>query len=429
MRIKHKIKFYITLINLLAFSYLLNTYAVNQANNDIIQSGDTLITTTRSTPLDVTVTDKVSFVLLAPNTNNATVSSVSVHNNLTTAPVIVSNIVATAADGFTINTFDTDFKSLDANSNNFGIAYTGYGATTSYTQDISGNGYDMDQEIAANDTIVFNLKGKSTVYSEPIAPENNTQIANIVLTIGVKPQPTMQDFQCASLNSGETISLVDEREGGVNSYIVGKTADENCWMLQNLRLGSSIATNGSIMIDATNNTNGIISGTFNLSGKLATGSPFTYSTNNGYTYTNNSSQFTCNDDYGCYYNWMSATAGTGLSSTTTGNAALSICPAGWALPSRDQFIALTSAYNNNANRSMLNAIDANNTTGAVPGITLGGLYRNSGRNNSGSHAYYWTRTASNGQSAFLTAIYGNTVYNNNSFSKYYGLAIRCISVR
>ena len=36
---------------------------------------------------------------------------------------------------------------------------------------------------------------------------------------------------------------------------------------------------------------------------------------------------------GNYYNWYSATAGTGTYSMTSGNATASICPAGWHLPS------------------------------------------------------------------------------------------------
>ena len=49
---------------------------------------------------------------------------------------------------------------------------------------------------------------------------------------------------------------------------------------------------------------------------------------------------------GNYYNWYTATAGRGLSSSANpsiGNVAYSICPKGWKLPTSDEYTALSNA--------------------------------------------------------------------------------------
>ncbi len=142
--------------------------------------------TATATALDVTVTDKATFDLPTIDTNDATVSSINIQNNLDAVPIIVSNIKATASEGFTINPFDTDFKSLDADSNNFGIAYTGTDDITSKTQDLNARGYNLVQEVAAATSKNFNFKGKSTVYSQAKTIDDNINIANIIFTIGMK---------------------------------------------------------------------------------------------------------------------------------------------------------------------------------------------------------------------------------------------------
>lgn len=400
-----------------------------------IQNGETdfpFNLTLNPTALDVTVTDSVSFGISEADSNDATVSSISIDNELQAVPVIVSNIRATAAEGFTLQPFDSDFRSFAVDSNNFGIAFTGFENTTNETHDLSGAGYDIDQEISADSSLAINFKGLSSAFSQAKTQEDNTQIANIILTIAMKEEQiaSMQSFQCSTLGVGEITSLVDEREGGINSYIVGKAKDGNCWMLQDLKLGSSVASGGSIEVAKVNNTNGEVDGSFILSGKVASDTIFDHFENNGLDYINDNSQFTCDESYGCFYNWTAATAGTGLSTLLSGDAPASICPAGWVLPSKSAYDTLINAYGSNPTNMM--ASSSNNSEGSIPGFTAGGSYGYEGHVSTSYSGNYWTRTASidgiqPGYGYAYEALINSRQVKTDAYVKYRGVPVRCMA--
>ena len=183
-------------------------------------------------------------------------------------------------------------------------------------------------------------------------------------------------------------ALTDERDGEV--YAIAKLADENCWMIENLRLadthdesGSTVATTlttSNTNIDTNNNTLPITN-IYNADSTLATtsnslspSSSVAYNASSapyGWCNTNsaacddqsrlNTTNSTWNNNaasavtpsqtqsvtsanahtsfnnyiysYGNYYNWYSATAGYGTYSRSTSEpTAGDLCPAGWKLP-------------------------------------------------------------------------------------------------
>ena len=247
--------------------------------------------------------------------------------------------------------------------------------------------------------------------------------------------PTMQSFSCSSLSDGKTTRLVDERENGVNSYIVGKAADGNCWMLQNLKLGSSLRSGNSITVDVTNNSSGEIAGTFNLTGTSAL-NPFVIPRIKNTPYDDNVPRIVCRNDYGCYYNYPAATAGTGISASAGTDATSSICPTGWSLPSKSQLWGLADAYGRTVS-NIVNATDTYNTTGAVPGLTRGGSYKagaSDGPENAGAYSLYWTRTIFvnvgiyvGPKRASVLLVNDSSLVENSQWS-IDGLPIRCVSV-
>ena len=150
----------------------------------------------------------------------------------------------------------------------------------------------------------------------------------------------MQDMTpeaCGAVSNGESKQLIDKRDDKM--YWVAKLADGNCWMTQNLNL--SLSTRTALIpetSDVTNPWTPRSSTTTSISGYGPNDSDETgksYTTNRSYEGTYDSSNpESAHYLVGTYYQYSAATAGCDLS---IGGCANSICPAGWHLPSREEF--------------------------------------------------------------------------------------------
>ena len=163
--------------------------------------------------------------------------------------------------------------------------------------------------------------------------------------------PSSGDFQswkeCGNLNSGDVIALTDNRDG--NTYAVAKYGDNQCWMMENLRLDlsdqdleiSGLNTNAptSDFASYINNNHPASTDSFCDENSVSCRDTVYHNTNNtnrtlnaSYDANNAASSWY---SYGNYYNWYTATAGNGTSNLTTLGAVVGgdICPAGWRLPS------------------------------------------------------------------------------------------------
>ena len=228
---------------------------------------------------------------------------------------------------------------------------------------------------------------------------------------------TMQGMTSAICNAttdGQTKTLTDTRDS--NTYTVFKGKDGKCWMSQNLRLINKTITSSNSNVSSSftvpNN---------NWSSSLDQTAKYT----NPYTYDSGDT------DYGVYYNYAAATAGTilGEESNTT-EASRDICPKGWKLPSHDEQSALLSAYGvtNDAAGS-----------GIITSPPLNFVY-------SGYIEYNWTSPRYQGSSAYLrygnwwssTAMTGTWRYNivlgkdvastvNGNPKRCHGYTIRCVA--
>ena len=180
------------------------------------------------------------------------------------------------------------------------LAYTGGGNSFCITG--SANGKD------------FHVKEAGSVEEGDCSPAMATTLQ------------TFTQSHCSALdtftgsNNSAVVSLTDSRGGTTRTYEIAKLADGKCWMLTNLKLGS---TSGSITLTPADSN---VASNFTLP-QLTTGgaSEFDLPRANGPV---------DNDpgNYGYLYNFAAATAGETRTSLTTGNAQHSICPASWRLP-------------------------------------------------------------------------------------------------
>ncbi|MBR3055797.1 hypothetical protein IKG64_00545, partial [Candidatus Saccharibacteria bacterium] len=136
---------------------------------------------------------------------------------------------------------------------------------------------------------------------------------------------------------------------------------------------------------------------------------------------------------------------SGSSVTTNGyNAAYSICPKGWRLPTSTtsnanaqtspnwktgDWYALATAYGANLESSYYqNAASFYNNAGpgTTPGFLLAGYYNNGSFLNGGSRGFYWSSTARSSTSAYPLYFNSGYVDSANIDSRRYGFSVRCV---
>ena len=280
-------------------------------------------------------------------------------------------------------------------------------------------------------------------------------------------------------------ALTDERDGEV--YTIAKLADENCWMVENLRLADAHEESGSTVATTltTTNTNILasnntlpITNIYNADPSLATTSnslsptSSQNSTNDpsyGWCTTNSAA---CDDQsrlnttntianitpsqtqiitsanahtnfyntiyaYGNYYNWHSATAGYGTYSRniftpTDGD----LCPAGWHLPYGNNGTGTKGGNTSGGFYYLANRMTAtiNNTASSNKFRTFpnnfiyAGGWTGGSASNRGNSGYYWTASAHYNNNALnLTLSSTNINPGNGTSHKYDGNSVRCVA--
>ena len=249
----------------------------------------------------------------------------------------------------------------------------------------------------------------------------NTPIQNITQT------------QCQALpvftgtNDTEAVKTVTDNRGGTTrTYRIAKLADNNCWMLDNLKLGSTTGTTTLTPSDSN------VAANFTLPQVQAGGSassdnptvsgPVSGDTGSGAT------------NYGYLYNWPAATAGETRTSITTGNAANSICAKGWRLPTggnTGEFAMLNAKMNNPAATSPSNSGGTGyyqnwHYTGQFKGVFAGNWWM--GFYDQGVWGALWSSSANPALSdrAFGASFNADGVYPGSSYGRSVGNGVRCL---
>ena len=172
-------------------------------------------------------------------------------------------------------------------------------------------------------TAISNRALSSTLQSDLSQAAERLDIANNTLIQDVTQTQCQALPTYTGTNEDAIRSVTDNRGGTTRIYRIAKLADNKCWMLDNLKLGSTTGTTTLTPADSN------VSSNFTLpqvgDSTLDYDNPRAYGPVPGDTGTDAT-------NYGYLYNWSAATAGETQASITSGNAQHSICAAGWRLP-------------------------------------------------------------------------------------------------
>ena len=260
----------------------------------------------------------------------------------------------------------------------------------------------------------------------------------------------MQTFtasQCNNLpvytgsNESAVITLSDNRGGTERTYQVAKLADNNCWMLNNLKLGSTTGTITLTPADTNTASNFTLPQLYSYSGTSSSyrsyDTPYAYGPVPGDTGSGAT-------NYGYLYNWPAATAGETQATMPagSGNAPHSICPVGWRLPgggsangTGSEFSILNAkmaGFSNNQDSAYLNDNNYYNyysnwqNTGPFKGVFSGLWWE--GFVIQGDGGGFWSRSARPGFSGSAFSAYFNVaeVRPGDSDGRGSGVGVRCL---
>lgn len=254
---------------------------------------------------------------------------------------ILAAITIVAYNGITANAKESALKAdLNTTAKKVGIAQAETGSypsskpaglpdTIQYTQTNAGQGFCAT---ASKDGKAFHITETGAIQSGACAGHTiaggggggGTEIA------ANSPIQNVTSAQCQALpeftgsNTSAVRTVTDNRGGTTRTYEIAKLADGKCWMLTNLKLGS---TTGAITLTPADSN---VASNFTLP-QLTTGGNAEYDLPRAYGPVPGDTGSGATN-YGYLYNFAAATAGETQASLTTGNAQHSICPANWGLP-------------------------------------------------------------------------------------------------
>lgn len=315
-----------------------------------------------------------------------------------------------------------------------------------------------------------NANGTGDNYGPNETIDDNSILSEIEtngLKLYAKWIPSEDDMQnwagCLDLNLGDITALTDTRDG--ETYAVAKLEDGNCWMIENLRLAGQTKTGTTISINSSN-TDSPASTFHNLSVSTDPTSTawcsddnsacvdqsmiFTGNTTNPVPNMTSSDVSTAVYSYGNYYNWYSATAGTGTYSmgTNNDNVTGSICPAGWELPSGGDDNAISNKLKSSVTSIvgtppndpwMTDSVRYYDVDGGTQGTDASAILRKWPNNyvysgtiydstidGRGNDSYYWASTVRNNNDGYRLRVGEIVVDPGTSFGrKRYGRTVRC----
>ena len=250
---------------------------------------------------------------------------------------------------------------------------------------------------------------------------------------------------CTAMSTGDTITLTDKRDG--EEYLVGKLADGNCWLLDNMRLDLTAVdldnAIGTGLVGNTNATatalgylkNGGGSSQYPISGVIAkTSSTGSWNTsyNVPYIATSGTDDGGWTKDtvvstkygegsgkIGVYYNYCAASAGSYCyrSGYASGDASQDICPIGWRMPIGGwggQYDTLYQIYSSDYTvfRDALS-------------VSLSGSF--DGGSRSQSLGLFWSSTLSYNDVMRVLLMGSSSINPGGDNTRTSGLSVRCIS--
>ena len=261
-----------------------------------------------------------------------------------------------------------------------------------------------------------------------------------------KEDNSMQSFttaKCSAMSTGNTITLTDSRDD--QAYTVGKLADGNCWLLDNLALD---LTNSTVLSGMNENNTHASNTTLNYlkgittrdpstdpDGQYATAAVANWTSDNSYSAplvnltnkdvipsdaTSQAGQY----KVGGYYNYCAATAGSYCYKygAGSGNATEDICPKGWRMPTGSTSEEYQVLYNNASYNTYANYRSALH-------LPLSGYFYNVSAYDQGDYGFFWSSTRYNDYYMYnLYNLYIDTsgVYPSGYADPTNGYSVRCV---
>ena len=268
------------------------------------------------------------------------------------------------------------------------------------------------------------------------------------------PKIYMQDLDSASIaallpNEHSTATVYDKRDE--QAYTIAKLKDSKYWMTTNLNLAGGTTLNASDSNVPSDNYYTLPASTAITSGTSVPSDQFS---NNftAYVFNTGNNTTTCNSSTPCnsYYSWPAATVGgkdsSGAAVIADGyNAAYSICPKGWRLPTSTtsnasaqtspnwktgDWYALMTAYGANLEsnyyQSGSSAFYNNAGPGTTPNFLLAGDYGPGSFYLGGSAGLYWSATSSSSPGGYLGSFGSSSVNSANIKDRRIGYSVRCL---
>ena len=239
-------------------------------------------------------------------------------------------------------------------------------------------------------------------------------------------------------NENAIRTVTDERGGTTRTYRIAKLGDGKCWMLDNLKLGSTTSAITLTSSDSDVDSNFTLPQLKTLDSTGYFNDPGVFGPLPGDTGTGAA-------NYGYLYNWAAATTSATKSSlpSGSGNASHSVCPAGWRLPTggttSSDFAQLDVVFGGTGSRvtSTGPSLEQWKSGGAFKGVYSGNWrgYNNEFFRDQGGRSYFWTSSAhpTNNTYAYF-ANFNGTYYKISPGDSYVysgsgrdmGYAVRCI---
>ena len=353
---------------------------------------------------------------------------------------ILAAITIVAYNGITANARDSALKAdLNTAAKKAGIAQAETGSypstkpaglsdTIQYSQTSGGQGFCAT---AAKDGRAFHITQSGSIQEGACSGHTtgggggggNEIAAN-------SPIQDVTSAQCSALptftgaNTSAIRTVTDNRGGTTRTYEIAKLADGKCWMLTNLKLGS---TSGPITLTPADSN---VASNFTLP-QLTTGGAAEYDLPRAYGPVPGDTGSGATN-YGYLYTFAAATAGETRTTLTTGNAPYSICPANWRLPTGgspssdfgqlDVAFGGTGAYASGS-PSVEKWQPSGPFKGSFSGLWYGVLY------DQGGTGRLWSASAHpvGSGSAFYAGFVPSDVYpGDGSYGRDGGIGVRCL---
>ncbi|MBR3143753.1 hypothetical protein IKF12_00930 [Candidatus Saccharibacteria bacterium] len=354
---------------------------------------------------------------------------------------------ATANSNFkTLAKYDETATIINQTTNNTGTAATGYSGTANTTVRVGA--YATTSQVAGTYTNSINFIAVANAMPEFMQDMTSARLAELLP------------------NDGDIVTLYDKRDGA--AYTIGKLADDNYWMLDNLAIDlvsvplSTLKGNTNATDTSLEYLKGVLTRDPNNDpdGYYATAGVVEWSSYTSYSAPLISSSGSCSNSSECandpttglwnknsvvtgfglgsskigiYYNYCAATAGSycygnGESAgASLGNATSDVCPSGWRMPTggwdKGEYYELGIAYGLSSDQEE----DDGGNTGlkynlSTPFSGLRGITHSS----QGVEGYFWSSTRWGNDSSYLlhtTSTYSSTRTGVNRIA---GFSIRCL---